>query len=183
MSKKGKKTGADRYSYYIIDDVVYFELLGRCANQDILAIVSLSMWDQVSKYKWYLGKAKYPICYELGMMTLHRYVYTHIFGEYPPSEMHVDHIDRNKLNNTNSNLRLVTPQENSFNKTSKTNLKGVRKISDGNYTASITKDGKTHEIKNIRTKEEAAEMYNIMAEDLFGTFAAKNEISDIDYND
>lgn len=170
------------YDYYILDNEVYFELKGRCQNENILAIVSLDMWDIIAQYKWYLGKHGYPLCYELGKLTLHRFVYSHIFGQIPPSNMHVDHIDRNKLNNTNQNLRLVTPQENSFNRSTSTNTKGVKKISENNYTASISKDGTRHEIKNIRTEKEAASIYNIMAEDLFGKFAAKNDTNDDYFN-
>ena len=140
-------------------------------------MVSMNKWPEVSRYQWYLGKAGYPMCYELGKMQLHRFVYTYIFGQYPPSNLYVDHIDRNKLNNTDENLRLATPQENSFNKSSKSNTKGVKKISDDNFTASITKNGIKHEIKNIPTEKQAAEIYNMMAEELFGEFAAFNKIS------
>ena len=160
--------------FFIVDDVVYFALKGRAKVDDLRAIVSLDKWIHVSKYEWYLGKTGYPICYQLGKMQLHRFVFTYVIGSYPPSEWYIDHTDRNKLNNTNGNLRIATPQENSFNKTTTTNTKGVKKISDDNYTATVVKNGVRHEIKNIPTEKQAAEVYNMMAEELFGSFAAPN---------
>ncbi|XWV24680.1 mg680 protein [Tupanvirus deep ocean] len=185
MSKKEKSSGNNKkkikkeieHEYFVMDDVVYFELKGRAKKEGIFAMVSLNKWPYVSKYDWYLGKNGYPCCYELGKIQLHRFVYTYIFGQYPPSNLYVDHIDRNKLNNTDDNLRLATPQENSFNKSTESNKKGVKKISDGNYSATIVKDGTRHEIKNIPTENQAAEIYNLMAEELFGTFAAFNKVN------
>jgi len=159
------------HDFYILDNVVTFKLKG---STSAYALVSANKWPYVSKYDWYLGSAGYPCCYQIGKMTLHRFVYHYVLGDKPPDGMFVDHIDRNKLNNTDQNLRLATPQENAFNKTTKSNLKGVKKISEGNYTASVTKDGKRHEMKNIPTEEAAAECYNMMAEELFGEFAAMN---------
>ena len=176
-TKKEKKSRAKKIpvetEYFVFEDTVMFKLAG---SREAYTTISIDKWPHVSKYIWYLGKANYPICYELGQMTLHRFIYTYIFGQYPPSELYVDHIDRNKLNNTDQNLRLATPQENSFNKTTTSNLKGVRKISENNYTASITKDGTKHEIKNIETEADAANCYNLIAESLFGEFAALNKI-------
>lgn len=166
------------HDFFIIDDIVYFCLEGRCKNEGIYAMVSFDKWQYVSKYNWYLGKTGYPLCYELGKMKLHRFIFTYVLGQYPPANLYVDHIDRNKLNNTNENLRLATPQENSFNKSTKTNKKGVKKISDNNYKVTIVKNGVRHEIKDIFTEKDAAEIYNMMAEELFGSFAAFNEIND-----
>ena len=162
------------HEYFILDDVVYFELKGSSAGCH--AMISMNKWPTVSKYDWYLGKSGYPICYELGKMHLHRLVYSLTLGFYPPSELYVDHIDRNKLNNTDQNLRPATAQENSFNKTTETNKKGVKKISENNYTATIVKNGVRHEIKNIPSETQAANVYNLMAEELFGNFAAPNSV-------
>jgi len=163
------------HDFFIIDDIVYFALKGRGKND--LVMVSANKWPFVSQYEWYLGKTGYPLCYKLGKMQLHRFIFTYILGQYPPSNLYVDHIDRNKLNNTDNNLRLATPQENSFNKSTDTNTKGVKKISNGNYTTSIMKNGVKHEIKNIPTETQAAQIYNMMAEELFGSFAAFNKIN------
>lgn len=162
--------------FYIQDNVVYFSLKGRAKKDNIYASVSLDKWIYVSNYDWYLSKNGYPVCYKLGKINLHRYIYTCILGCPPPSHLYVDHIDRNKLNNTNDNLRLVTAQENSFNKSTKTNTKGVKKISENNYSASITKNGKKHVINNISTEKDAANIYNMMAEELFGFFSAFNVV-------
>lgn len=160
----------------IIDDVVYFMPKGRGQIEGIYAMVSLSKWPLVSQYEWYLGKTGYLFCYKLNKMQLHRFIFTHILGQPLPSDLYVDHIDRNKLNNTDGNLRLATPQENSFNKSTDHNLKGVKKISNKNYSAIITKDGIRREIKNIKTEKQAAEIYNYMAEELFRDFASFNKI-------
>lgn len=178
-NSKPNKKKADKkpIDFFIVDDIVHFELKGRAVADNIYAMVSANKWKYVSKYDWYLGKNGYPLCYSLGKMQLHRFVYYYVLGFKPPSELYVDHIDHNKLNNTDQNLRLATPQENSFNKSSSTNMKGVKKISEGNYSASITKNGKKHEIKNIPTAEQAAETYNLMAEELFGHFAAPNKLN------
>ena len=163
------------HQFFTVDDIVYFSLKGRAHG--VNAMVSHDKWPTVSKYNWYLGKSGYPLCYELSKMPLHQFIYWHILGE-KPTNFYIDHIDRNKLNNTNSNLRPSTPQENSFNRSPalKSNYKGVKKVADNNYTASITKDGKRHEIKGIQNKVQAAHIYNLMAEELHGEFAAKNEI-------
>lgn len=172
-----KKPAEIEHDFYILDNIAYFALKGRAKADNTFAMVSANKWPLVSRYNWYLGKTGYPTCYELGMVQLHRFVYTHIFGQPIPSIFYVDHIDRNKLNNTDSNLRLATPQENSFNKSTSSNKKGVKKISEGNYTAIIVKNGTKHEIKNIPTEQQAAEVYNLMAEELFGNFAAPNIIN------
>ncbi len=66
----------------------------------------------------------------------------------------IDHIDRNILNNCVSNLRLVSNQENSFNK----GAKGYRK--NGNkYQARIKINGKLIHLGLFETEEEAHNAY------------------------
>lgn len=168
------------YEHFIIDDVVYFGLRGRAVKDGINAMVSLNKWPMVQQYQWYLGKAGYPLCYDLGALQLHRFVYTFVLGEEPPTGFCVDHIDHNKLNNTDFNLRLATPQQNAWNKSTSSNTKGVKKVSEGNYTATVVRDGVKHEIKGIATEQQAAETYNLMAEELFGSFAALNQVEQDD---
>ena len=92
----------------------------------------------------------------------------------------IDHINRNKLDNRFENLRVITARENSYNRTksisSNNKYKGV--IKRGNkFVASITKDGNRKEISGFDTEEDAARMYDMMAEELFGEFAGLNFIN------
>jgi hypothetical protein len=151
-------------------------------NLNNMMLVSRSDVMSVIRCKWYLGSSGYPITYGSYDKTiqfskpvsLHRL----LFGKLEKGFV-VDHINRNKLDNRRDNLRICTIQENSFNKTKSTNgtnkYKGV--IKNGtSYSAVITRDGIKREIKNISTEEEAAKIYDIMAEELFGHYAAKNFI-------
>jgi hypothetical protein len=147
-----------------------------------MMLVSRNDVMSVMRCKWYLGSSGYPVTYGSYDKTiqfskpisLHKF----LFGKLEKGFV-VDHINRNKLDNRRENLRICTIQENSFNKTKSINgnnkYKGV--IKNGtSYSAVITRDGIKREIKNIPTEEEAAKIYDIMAEELFGYYAAKNFI-------
>jgi hypothetical protein len=170
-----------KHEFFEKDNAVHFKLKGRALKDDLYTIVSKEHWPQISKYAWYLGKDGYAICYELNFIHLHTYIMKHLLKyRVPKSEgktlLYIDHIDRDKLNNRDDNLRFATPQENAYNKSTKTNSKGVKKISEGNYTVSITKDGVIHQITDIPDRKQAAKIYNMMSEELFGNFAAKNVV-------
>jgi hypothetical protein len=69
----------------------------------------------------------------------------------------IDHIDHNKLNNHVSNLRVVTNQQNSFNRS---NVKGYSWDKQKNkYKASIKIDGKTKHLGHYATEDEAHNAY------------------------
>lgn len=48
---------------------------------------------------------------------LHREIYARILGRKVPKHLVIDHIDRNRRNNTRSNLRLVSSKTNNWNRT------------------------------------------------------------------
>lgn len=148
-------------------------------------IMLVSKYDvpAVKRFRWYLAGSGYPATYGTYDETIKfsRPVPLHqlMHGKLAPGYV-VDHINRNKLDNRRENLRICTAVQNSYNKSKPKNsagkYKGVTKNGKKNptFTASITKDGVKREIKDIPTEEQAARVYDMMAEELFGPYAAKN---------
>jgi hypothetical protein len=168
-----------------VDDASYvkLELLGRAKKlESNYFIIDKIYLEKVIKHNWYLDSNGYPMTYTARSKTLHK----NLLGKQQDGYV-IDHINRNKLDNRLNNLRVITKKENSYNRTknksSKNKYKGVRKNKstynstyNSTYTAYICKDGIKREISGCQTEEEAARIYDMMAEELFGEFAAKNFI-------
>lgn len=105
--------------------------------------------------------------------TMHRAIMN------PPSDMQIDHINHDKLDNRKSNLRVCTQSENNWNMLpykSKSGYKGVYKHhSNDNWVAQITvpKGNRIH-LGSFTDIQEAAHMYNQFAEQMYGDFARLN---------
>lgn len=84
----------------------------------------------------------------------------HRFLMQPPKGMQVDHINRNKLDNRKCNLRIVTNQQNHFNRPiNKNNKSGCTGVSYNKvckkWCCQISRDGKCQYSGLFDTKEEA----------------------------
>lgn len=98
-------------------------------------------------------------------------------GTYPEGE--VDHINRNRLDDRRSNLRLSTPSQNRANATARTrNRSGFKGVSiskhTGRWQSILTFEGKRHFLGRFDTPEKAAAAYDDAARVHFGEFAVLN---------
>jgi hypothetical protein len=156
-----------------MEQVYLLELHGKLAtlNPNPTAKVSLRWINEVDQYKWYIGSNGYPFTFIKGSrIQLHRFIHYLIKGYW--TELIVDHINRNKFDATDSNLREATAAENSYNKTfSNPNHNIKYNQSKCKYEVLIQKNKVNHKIANIETLEEARNIYKLMAEELFGEFA------------
>ena len=153
------------------------------------AKISLNKIDHITKFKWYLGKNGYPFTFiKGGRVSLHRYIWwlntrvwnnERIGDDGVITKLYIDHINRDKLDARDENLRASTPAENSYNRTSKNSIidpmtsKPLHhiKLTKTGYSVSLTKDKQINKIDKIRSLEEAKEIYNMMAHEMFGEFA------------
>lgn len=173
----GELTDQDQdYSYAQI------ELMGKHAKvgSQKYMLVSKQDLNSVLNFQWYLGSNGYPGTHGSidgdikcgSMYPIHRFLFPNT-----PKGYVIDHINRDRLDNRRSNLRVITAKQNSYNRSrpsnSKSKFKGVRK--DGNkFKAVISKDNKVYEIRNCETERDAALAYDAMAGELFGEYAGLN---------
>lgn len=174
-----------------IENTYYLIELHGANPESILskAKISLNKIDYVDEYKWYLGKDGYPFAYINGSrIPLHRYIWwintgvwknEKINDDGTKTKYYIDHINRDKLDARDENLRLSTPAENSYNRTSNNDIidpitnKPLHhiKLKKSGYTVCLTKDKQKNKIDKINSLEEAKEIYNMMAHEMFGKFA------------
>ena len=104
-------------------------------------------------------------------VPLHRF----ILGYDKNSDVIIDHINRNRLDCRRENLRIVTPQQNSMNKSmQKNNTSGYTGVffdkSKGKYCGVIGLNDRRIRLGYSDNPVECAQLYNAAADLLFGEF-------------
>lgn len=127
---------------------------------------------------WYAARGEYfPDTKKQKTVWMHRFILGLPHGKKP----HVDHRDRNGLNNQRSNLRIATHGDNTHNQriysTNKSGFRGVFWSKRGNkWQAEIDCNGKTFYLGRFSDVREAAIAYNEAALYHHGEFASLNII-------
>jgi hypothetical protein len=100
----------------------------------------------------------------------------------PPPGLEIDHVNGNGLDNRRLNLRLATSSQNKWNaKKSSGNTASIYKgvsVSRQGWRAQIRCNGGRYHLGVFKTAEEAAEVYNAAALELFGEYACLNVIKE-----
>lgn len=152
---------------------------GKYALVDAADYAHLMQWRwhaQRNGRDWYAVRtAKAP---ERGAIRMHRVIMA------APALMFVDHIDGDGLNNTRSNLRLATSEQNARNRRMSIKKRGVKGVywhkRIGKWQASIMVDKKSSHLGYFDTQEDAAAAYDAAATELHGEFAKTNAMVDKD---
>lgn len=141
------------------------------SNTDLKAIVDDEDYDMLSTKKWSLNRRGYPQAVSGVRM--------HLMVIDVPEGMQGDHINRNKLDNRKTNLRVATASQNQANrrmpKTNTSGYKGVR-WDRGKWRAYIGVDGKDRHLGRFVNITDAAKAYDVAALAVFGDFALVNGV-------
>ncbi len=140
-------------------------------NDDIAEVVNRYSWSMCGKYVggWDGSKVVY----------LHHFVYRALYGFTPDRGNDIDHIDGDKLNCLDSNLRRVPRSFNNANagkqKNNTSGYKGVCWHKQRNrWLASVSQNNRSTYIGLFDTKEDAARAVNVAYRRLFPGVAVPN---------
>lgn len=138
------------------------------------ALVDDADYRLVARHKWHVTRGGYAARTFL-VNGKRRYVYMHRLIARAGTRDIVDHRDGDPLNNTRSNLRLVTGHQNAWNCRERANETGYRGVSfnrrKGKYYARIQVHGRRRFLGYYDTPEAAAEAYDAAARTLFGDYS------------
>jgi hypothetical protein len=173
--KISERTRFDLNEIILFDD--YAEIV--IYNNDCLEIartqISLNKVELVKDYKWSLNHG-----YVCTWTNGNKRIKLHKMLTNPPEGMLVDHIDRNKLNNRDENLRICTKQQNLINRTmSRSNTSGVVGVEWREkykiWTAQIGYCNERIYLGCSKDKEEAIRLRKEAERKYFGEFAPDHQ--------
>lgn len=169
IAKCKAKTKYNKYE--ILDDCVKLY----ASNTGAPFYIDKEDLDKVSKYTWMENHKGY-IVRTAKYLALHRY----IMGDLP-DDMVIDHIDRNKKNNRKSNLRVVTQQDNTLNRSINTNnefgVSGVHKNKSKTNPYAVTLGDKGRIFSgSYKTLEEAIVARLKAEKEMFGDEAPQKHL-------
>lgn len=169
-----------KFNFYdFVMNIGYLKL-----TQEKFAIVDFEDYEIVNQYNWHAVKCNtkwYAVAWINKMnMKLHRFIL-----KLPKAknnlELIVDHKNGNGLDNRKCNLRICNHQQNIMHmekqKNKSSQFKGVswHKIRK-KFVARIRINGKLKYLGQFENENQAAFVYNNMAEKYFGEFAVLNNI-------
>lgn len=147
-----------------------------------VAIIDAADAEAVGAHLWHFGKS-YAVRKDTQSLTekkvrMHRF----LLGMPDGSDDQCDHINRDKLDNRRSNLRVCSHVQNQFNSRIRDfragrpvtcKYKGVY-VAKGKYIAKIGREGKKVYLGSYADPVEAAKAYDAAARRLHGEFALTN---------
>ena len=160
--QRAKETNLKVNKYEINGEKTY--IIDNKGNKAIIDTINL---QDVLQYCWSMNLDGYFVTGANGGTSLHQYIIKLNNKKYTPFKNHIDHINRNKLDNRSKNLRVVSPSVNQLNRDKKsknpTGLVGVS-IYGNKYRSKIRINGKSYSKAGFNTPEEAYEWRKTLKE-------------------
>ncbi len=181
------RTISDRNEYHICGDITYIDLYNIKCEVIAQVIIDTEDLDKVKDIKWKLSNSGYAMNTPKSGPTTH--MSRVIYGEDKlNSELFVDHINHNTLDNRKCNLRAATKSQNAMNSIKMGNpsnniIPGVYLTESGNYSATIKHMQQTYYLGTYDTFENAAYARWIAEVLLFGEFQYNKTPPDIPIDD
>lgn len=168
-----KSKNSKRNKYKNLAQPTSHKVIPLTKDHKLVALVSNEDFEKVYRYNWHFSSNGYAAHNDIG------YLHVFIMGGNIPKGLEVDHIDRNKLNNQRSNLRLCSSSYNSQNtkRKSTSGFTGVHlagKNKSNKWMCRIVKDNKTEILGYFNDAVEAARVYDKRALELYGPNAHVN---------
>jgi hypothetical protein len=143
-------------------------------TQNKFALVDDEDYEKLNQYSWYAEKGRYTY-YAARTDKLKKKIRIHRFIMNPTSNLQIDHINGNGLDNRKENLRICTHQQNQYNKKlSKNNSSGIKGVhwdkSRNKWRAKIKINNKEKYLGRFKDRIEAKEVYTKFAKQYFGEF-------------
>ena len=125
------------------------------------ALVSARHAEAVLGRVWILDKSGYAYTKDgLAVIRLHYIIWARISGQQKPFTTAegmpgvIDHINHDRLDNRDCNLRCITAQQNNWNRTLKPDT-CIKQARDGSWSVSLIRGGQRLTTKGLATKAEA----------------------------
>ena len=157
-------------------------------TQNKVALIDKEDFNLVKDYKWYYAKNGYASAKlyfgRKNGKNIQKGIYMHRIIMKPKDGVDIDHVNKNKLDNRRTNLRICNRSQNLANKfdldKNTSGYKGVFFFRWGHrikrWKAAIQTNNKQKHLGYFLTKEQAALAYNQAAKKYFREFAYLNQI-------
>jgi hypothetical protein len=163
----------DKNEIVLHDDYAEMILYNKQEEELARTLISLDKVDLIKNYRWNYSSSNGYVSSGAGkdQILLHRFIMN------APKDKVVDHIDGNKLDNMNNNLRICSHCENSQNSIMKSNntsgITGVwldKRYKGNTWVAEIYANGQKYYLGRYKNKDDAIKVRKEAEDKYFGDF-------------
>lgn len=159
--------------YEIVNDTLWISVINKNGGRDGAIRADTNHFEKLSQYEWMINAAGYAWSkVNNKLISMHRLIMD------APDGLVVDHINHNRLDNRECNLRVCTHQQNVWNsKVRTTNTSGYTGVSwsstNKRWVANITVNGKPIRLGQYKDIDDAIAARKSAEAKYFGEFAYK----------